>query len=187
MEATKALVELTGAKTFIGRPDVDLANGKLDLSYAKELDMEYYTAFEPDVILDDGDRIALGNTVITARSTPGHTSGAMSYFFDVTDGERTYRAALHGGMGLNTFAREFLNSYGLSLDCRQNFVDAMDRLKGEKVDIYLGNHAYQNKTVEKYERMLNGEKDVFIDPEEWKIACESAKGRVIDIMKEEQT
>ena len=34
--ATKALVELTGAKTVLGRADREYANGELDLSYAKE-------------------------------------------------------------------------------------------------------------------------------------------------------
>ena len=38
--ATRALVELTGAKTFIVKPDEKYANGALDLSYAKELGME---------------------------------------------------------------------------------------------------------------------------------------------------
>ena len=35
--ATRSLVELTGAKTFLGAPDREYANGTLDLSYAKEL------------------------------------------------------------------------------------------------------------------------------------------------------
>ena len=87
--ATRALVELTGAKTFIGEKDRESANGTLDLSYAKELGMEFTETFEPDVLLNDGDRIKLGNTEITALATPGHTAGAMSYFFDVTDGQET--------------------------------------------------------------------------------------------------
>ena len=45
--------------------------------------------------------IELGNTKIVAIATPGHTPGAMSYFFEVTDGIEVYRAALHGGAGPN--------------------------------------------------------------------------------------
>ena len=59
--ATRALIELTGAKTFLGKEDKDYANGKLDLIYAKELGMEYNEFFEPDVLLSDGDKITLGN------------------------------------------------------------------------------------------------------------------------------
>ena len=165
--ATRALVELTGAKTFIGRPDKDYANGKLDLSYAKELGMEFTETFEADVLIDDGDIIGLGNTKIKAVATPGHTPGAMSYFFDVTDGERTFRAGLHGGMGTNTLTKEFLDKYNLSYSARETFKKSMLRLNEEKVDIFLGNHMKHNNTLEKAERIAKGEKYAFINPDEW--------------------
>lgn len=165
--ATRALIELTGAKTFLGKEDKDYANGKLDLTYAKELGMEYNEFFEPDVLLSDGDKITLGNTEITAKATPGHTPGCMSYFFDVTDGESVYRAGLHGGMGINTMCREFLDKYGLSYDCREKFIAAMDRLKNEKVDIFLGNHMQHNHTMEKAQKLKDGNPHAFINPDEW--------------------
>lgn len=164
---TKALVELTGAKTFLGRPDKDYANGKLDLSYAKELGMEFSETFEPDVLIEDGDTIELGNTKIRAVATPGHTPGAMTYFFDVTDGERTFRAGLHGGMGINTMCREFLDKYNLPYTLRDDFKKSMLRLNEEKVDIFLGNHMQHNDTLGKAKRMEDGETDAFINSEEW--------------------
>ena len=42
--AARALVEMTGAKTYIGKEDVTYANGKEDLTWAKELGTEYYEA-----------------------------------------------------------------------------------------------------------------------------------------------
>lgn len=139
--ATAALVQLTGAKTFIGAEDADYVNGALDLSWARELDLEL-EPFQPDVLLHDGDRICLGNTEITAVATPGHTPGAMSLLFDLSDGTRTLRAGLHGGAGLNSMRRDFLEQYGLSLDCRQAFLSAMDRLTTLDVDLFLGNHMW---------------------------------------------
>ena len=165
--ATRALVELTGAKTFIGKPDEEYANGTLDLTYAKELDMEYNEAFEPDILIDDGDKICLGNTEITAVATPGHTPGAMSYFFDVYDGERTMRAGLHGGMGTNTLTKDFLDEYSLPYSLRDDYKKSMQRLCREKVDIFLGNHMQHNNTEEKAKRVENGDKYAFVDPEEW--------------------
>lgn len=114
--ATKALVELCGAKTFIGEEDRDYANGRFDLTWANELGNKYYEMFEPDVLLKDGDVISLGSVRIKCMATPGHTPGAMSYFFDVIDGGNTYKAALLGGMGLNSMTKEFLDQYGLSYD-----------------------------------------------------------------------
>ena len=163
----RALKELTGAKIGIGKEDRDYANGRLDLSYAKELGMEFNEIFEPDILLDDGDEITLGNTVVRAVATPGHTPGARSYFFDVTDENEIFRAGLHGGMGINTLSGEFLRKYNLPFALREDFCRSMLRLNEEKVDIFLGNHMQHNHTPEKYNRILNGEEKAFVDPEEW--------------------
>ena len=186
MGATRALIELTGAKTFIGREDGEIVNGSVDLSYAKELGMEFTEIFEPDVLIDDGDIIKLGNTKITAKATPGHTKGAMSYFFDVSDGERVKRAGHHGGMGINTMCREFLDKYGLSYECRDNFAAAMDRLKDEPCDIFIGNHMQHNKTKEKYLLMEKGDADAFINESEWGEYCLWAKQNMLNMVEKEK-
>ncbi len=164
----RALKELTGAKIVIGKEDREYANGTLDLSYAKELGMEFNETFEPDILLSDGETISLGNTIIKAVATPGHTPGAMSYFFDVTDGEKTYRAGLHGGMGINTLSKEFLDKYNLPYSLRDDFRNSMLRLNEEKVDIFLGNHMQHNNTEEKAEKLKNGDKYAFVNPDEWR-------------------
>ena len=183
--ATKALVELTGAKTVLGKADRKYANSKLDLSYAKELDMEFNETFEPDILLEDKDTLSLGNTTITALATPGHTPGAMSYFFDVTDGEKIYRAGLHCGMGVNTMCREFLDKYNLSYDCRNNFCDAAERLSEEKVDIFLGNHMQHSKTLEKYDEICKGNAEAFINPTEWSAYCKWTKDNLLYLINKE--
>ncbi len=173
MGASPALVNLFGCKTFLGAPDKDYVNGVLPLSWAKELGLELIP-MEADVLLNDGDKITLGNTEITAIASPGHTPGAMTYVFDVTDGKETYRAALHGGMGINTMSSDFLNKYGLPYSCRDDFMKTLDKLEDLKCDIYLGNHAGQNNTPAKIEKLLAGDTKAFIDPDEWKkamIAC----------------
>ena len=185
--AARALVELTGAKTALGEEDRQYANGELDLTYAKELGMEYNEVFEPDILLHDGDTITLGNTTVTAKATPGHTPGAMSFFFDVTDGKETYRAALHGGMGINTMCREFLDKYSLSYDCRENFMAAMDRLSEESVDIFLGNHMQHNHTAERYELVLNGDTKAFVCHGEFSEYCKWAKQNLINMINKENS
>lgn len=186
MGATRALVELTGCKTAIGEADREYVNGMLNLSYADELGMEFHETFEPDILLHDGDEIVLGNTTVRAMATPGHTPGAMSYYFDVTDGEKIYRAGLHGGMGINTMCREFLDKYNLSYDCREQFIAAMDRLAGEKVDIFLGNHMQHNNTLEKYRRICEGNKEAFVDSCEWGAYVVWAKQNLLNMMGREK-
>ena len=157
----RCIKELTGAKIVLGRADREYANGEKDLSFAKEFGMEFNETFEPDILLEDGDKITLGNTEITAVATPGHTQGAMSFFFDVYDGERVMRAGLHGGMGINTLADEFLIRYNLPFSLRDDFRNSMKRLNEEHVDIFLGNHMQHNDTLGKAERLKNGEADAF--------------------------
>ncbi|MBQ2890674.1 MAG: MBL fold metallo-hydrolase [Clostridia bacterium] len=163
----RCLKELTGAKIVLGRPDREYVNGEKDLSFAKELGMKFNETFEPDILIEDGEKITLGNTEITAVATPGHTPGAMSFFFDVYDGERTMRAGLHGGMGINTLTDEFLSRYNLPFSLRDDFRNSMKRLNMEHVDIFLGNHMQHNDTLGKAERLKSGEKDAFVDPTEW--------------------
>lgn len=183
--ATRALVELTGAKTVIGEADRLYATGELDLSYAKELGMEFNEVFTPDILVNDGDELTLGNTEITCYKTPGHTPGAMTYMFNVSDEKESFKAALHGGMGINTMCREFLDKYNLSYDCRQNFFDAMDRLSEEKVDIFLGNHMQHNDTPGKYEKLMAGYEKAFINPSEWGPYCMSAKENLKNLIERE--
>jgi metallo-beta-lactamase class B len=167
MGAARAVKELTGAKIALGYADREYANGTLDLSYAKELDMEFAETFEPDILLSDGDEIELGDTKIRAVATPGHTPGAMSYFFNVSDGKSTYVAALHGGMGINTLCKEFLDKYSLPYTLREDFVRSMLRLNEEKVDIFLGNHMQHNHTEKKAELVRAGNAHAFVDASEW--------------------
>ena len=165
--AARALKELTGASLVLGKEDLLYATGELELSYAKELGMEFNETFTPDILLNDGDTIRLGNTIVTAVATPGHTPGAMSYFFNVTDGRETYRAGLHGGMGINTLCKEFLDKYDLPYTLREDFVNSMLRLNEEHVDIFLGNHMQHNHTERKAELIKSGNKLAFVDPSEW--------------------
>lgn len=183
MGATTSLVQLFGCRTFIGEPDKDYINGKLPLSWAKELCLELIP-FEADVTVNDGDKIILGNTEITAVATPGHTPGAMSYFFDVTDGKSTYRAALHGGMGFNTMRSSFLDEYGLSYSCRDYYIESQTRLAELPCDIYLGNHASQNRTPEKIRKVLSGDELAFVDPDEWKREMLSSRDYLKYLIKE---
>ena len=164
--AARYFRELTGAKIAIGAADREYVNGENDLTYAREYEMEF-DFFEPDILLSDGDTLTLGNATVTAVATPGHTPGAMSYFFDVTDGCETFRAGLHGGMGTNTMTSEYLDKYSLPYTLRDDFRRSMHRLAEERVDIFLGNHMQHNKTCEKADRVRAGDKYAFVNADEW--------------------
>ena len=160
--------KLTGAKTCISRIDNDMCNGKFFLSWPKEVSRPQLEPFDCDVLLDDGDEIALGNTRILCRLAPGHTAGTLIFFIHTVHHGRPITCAMHGGVGINSMAKEYLESRGLSLDCREQFREGLHRFAGEKVDLVLGNHPGQTGTEDKLARVLAGDPDACFDSGEWR-------------------
>ena len=187
MGGTKQLTALTGAKTYLGAPDFDAATGARPLTFAEELGYKWDQTFVPDVAILPDDRFRFGNTEILCRATPGHTAGAMSFFFDVTDPEtgRTYRAGLHGGAGVNSLTREYLTKQGLPFSLRDDFRASMTRLAEEPVDIFLGNHMKHNDTVGKIARFRSGDGLAFVDPSEWRRWSETIPPLLDDLIARE--
>jgi metallo-beta-lactamase class B len=181
--AAPELARMTGAKIYLGEKDLKMVTGEEDSSLAELFDVKYTQFFTPDVLLGDGDHVTLGNTDILCLSTPGHTDGTMSFFFDVTDGEACYRAGMFGGAGTNTLTDEFLSSHGLPLSERDKFFASVDRLKKERVEVFLGNHVGNNDTVGKLARVENGEANAFVAPDEWSAFLNEREARMNEIIK----
>ena len=160
---TARLVALSGAKTYMSEIDDDLFNGPVDLTWAKELKLDPLPPFRADVRVKDGDVFSFGRTSIRCVLTPGHTAGTLSFFVTLPDGTR---AAMFGGAGMNSMTSAFLGEYGLSFDCRRAFRRGLARVENEEVDLVIGNHPGQSKTLEKMLRILDGDTDI-CDRNEW--------------------
>lgn len=163
---TAAIVALSGAKTYIGYGDEDAVRGKNDLQWTREFNMPFEVAFEPDVILHDGDRLAIGNREFLFLSTPGHTRGVLTFFFNVTDRGREYRAGMFGGAGLNSMALAYLDKYGLPHSLREEFIKGLDRVYDETVEVHLGNHLGDNWHFDKLAK-LPCDENPFVDTTTW--------------------
>ena len=184
--ATRALAEMTGAKTYIGAPDGAYADGSRDLTWAKELGLIYHEAFTPDVLLNDGDVIRLGNTEIHCRLTPGHTEGTMSFFFDAYGERGTMRCGMFGGAGFNSMQLAFLDAYGLPRSLRTDFVRSCRRLMAERVDIFLGNHVGNNDTLGKGAVLMETGENRFLDTDgEWKAFLRGLEKKMIELIRSE--
>ncbi len=176
MDATRELAELTGAKTYISEKELPLLNGEI-FHYP-------IRTFTPDVLVKDGDKISLGNTTIKCLLTPGHTDGTLSFFFDVVDGEKTYRAGMFGGAGSNTLVTEFLLKNNLPFDCREKYFKSIERLMQEHVDVFVGNHVSNNNTDKKLALLKTSTKNPFINPNEWVEFLNQRKEKLINIINE---
>lgn len=52
---------------------------------------------QPDMVVNDGDTLTLGDTMIRFFITPGHTDGVVSMQFELRDGTAKHQAFLFGG------------------------------------------------------------------------------------------
>lgn len=177
---TRAIVELTGARTALGKEDIEMLTTRQELTWAPIYGVEFYETFHVDFPLVDGQTISLGRTSIECVHTPGHTAGCMSYFFEIEDNAVTYTVGIVGGPGLNTLSNEYLEEYNLPLSRRMDYLASMERLNKRAVDIFIGAHPDQNDTLRK--RSLLGEgQNPFVDKtawpeflEKWKTAAKAA-------------
>jgi len=163
---TRAIVELTGAKTLLGEADVELLEQRPELSWGPEYGVEFEESFKVDRLLRDGDVVSLGNVAIECVHIPGHTPGSMAFFFAVGEAGKSYTVGIHGGPGLNTLTDEYLARYGLPASRRQDYLASLEKLKPSKVDIQLGAHPGQNDTLAKRAAMTP-DRNPFIDPQAW--------------------
>ena len=166
MGGTKAIKELTGAKTALGKADADMIHNRPELTWANEYGIEFHEAFDVDVPLEDGQVIALGSVEIECVHTPGHTAGCFSYFFNVTESGRTLRVGTFGGPGLNTLTDEYLAAYGLPRSRRQDYLNSIERLRREHVDVFIGVHPGQSNVFGKRDASM-GSDNAFISPGDW--------------------
>lgn len=180
---TLRLKAISGAKTYISRIDNDIVNGKLDLSWTRELHLDPIEPFDCDVLIEDGDVFHFGNTSIRCVLTPGHTPGVLSFFVSVPGEEGIKIAAMHGGVGLNTMKIEYLLKEGWPITNRERFRSGLRKLMTENVDLVMGNHPQQTHTAEKYQKVLKGES--VLDPSEWREALLSFEKKLDKLLAEE--
>ena len=106
--------------------------------------------------------------VIDCVATPGHTAGTFSFFWDIEEDGKIYRAGTMGGAGMNSMKSAYIRKHGLEKeDWRGAFRKSIARCRKEKVDVFIGNHIGHCQTVERCERLFAGDKFAFVDPEAW--------------------
>lgn len=120
---------------------------------------------KPDIVVKDGDTLTCGDITFRFVETPGHTVGTVSIFFDYPEDGRTYHVGMFGGAGRGALFEDNVDYYKGS---RNDYFNSLARLKAEKVDLFLGNHCWNNNTDEKAAAMeANPEINPFVDEKEF--------------------
>jgi metallo-beta-lactamase class B len=165
--ASDTIKKLTGAKYMVMEADVSVveSGGKTDFHYANE-PLGQFKATKVDRVLRDGDQVKLGDVVLTARLTPGHTKGCTTWTMKVKDGSRTRDVVIVGSPNVNP-GYTLIDSK-VYPEMKQDFERTFAVLKSLQCDYFLGAHGSYFGLADKYERFKAGAKTAFIDPEGYK-------------------
>jgi len=160
--------KLTGAKYMVMDGDVPVveSGGKSDFQYGND-PASLYPPTKVDRVLRDGDEVKLGDAVLTARLTPGHTKGCTTWTMKVKDGEKIRDVVIVGSPNVNPGYKLVGNSVYPRM--AQDFERTFQVLKSLPCDYFLGAHGSYFDMETKYAQLKAGRTTAFIDPDGYKI------------------
>lgn len=159
--------QLTGAQYFVMDADVPVveSGGRTDFQYGAQKSMRYPPA-HVDRVLHDGDQVRLGNTVLVAHLTAGHTKGTTTWTMDETEAGKMLHVVIVGSPNVNPGYKLVGNTKYPQI--ARDYAHGFQVLKGLKCDVFLGAHGGYFGLKEKYERWKRGDRAAFIDPQGYK-------------------
>jgi metallo-beta-lactamase class B len=171
----------TGAKYMVMDADVSAveSGGAKDFAYPDDR----YPAAHVNRVLHDGDQVRLGNAVLTAHKTAGHTRGCTTWTMQATLDGKPRNVVIVGSWNVNTGFRLVDSpghpaSYpGIAADYQHGF----EVLASLPCDIFLGAHGSYFNMLPKLNRLKagagaqNGNASVWIDPEGYQRAVAERK------------
>jgi metallo-beta-lactamase class B len=158
-----AIKAATGAKYMVMQGDVPVveSGGRADFQYGSDTTLRYPPA-AVDRTLKDGEEVRLGDAVLVAHLTPGHTKGCTTWTMKVRDGGRSYDVVIIGSPNVNPGYRLVNNATYPSI--AEDYERTFRVLKSLPVDVFLGAHGGYFDLEAKHARLTQGV-SAFVDPE----------------------
>ena len=158
--------EMTGASVAVMEGDVAPMQdgGKSDFHYGTDWQIMGFPPVQVDRVLRSGDIVRLGDVVLEAHNTPGHTRGSTTWVTTLFDGGKAYRVVFADGGGFNPgyrIAKPPTDYPGIGDDYRRthHFWEML------KPDIWLGHHTEYFDLDGKRERAKTEGINAWVDPE----------------------
>lgn len=114
-----------------------------------------------DRVIHDRETIRLGDIVLVANVTPGHTPGSTTWSTMVREGGRTLNVIFLCSI---TVAGNVLKGNRAYPNIATDYRETFQRLRGMKADIVLPSHPDIAAVIERETRQLAGDANAFIDP-----------------------
>jgi metallo-beta-lactamase class B len=160
----------TGAQYMVMDADVPVveSGGRLDFFFSSNRSFHFLPA-KVDHALHHGEEVRLGNSLLTARKTAGHTKGCTTWTMQLSEAGKTYNTVIVGSPNV-------LDGYNLIQDPKYpqmaaDFEHQFQTLNSLPCDIFLGSHGSYFNLLPKLARLKSSNKDVqnpFIDPTGYK-------------------
>jgi metallo-beta-lactamase class B len=149
----------SGARLIASRGDAALLAAGRQMDFSGRPDSQF-PRVAVDRVVEDGQRVELGDAQLTAHLTPGHTPGCTTWTYPVTEGGRTYQVLFH----CSTTAP----GYRLVDNPRypriaEDYARAFATLEGLPCDVLLAPHGELFGLADKRARLGAGA-NPFVDP-----------------------
>ncbi len=162
-----ALKRITHAQVAVMAADVaTLESGGRDDFFFFNDSTAWFEPVKVDRILHDGSRVTMGQTVLTARLTAGHTKGTTTWTLDLVEAGRVRHVVIVGGAGFND-GNNLVNDPRYPTQAK-DFAQTFRTLRALPCDVFLGAHGVYFELREKYARLQSATSNPFIDPAGYK-------------------
>ena len=159
--------QLTGAKYMVMEGDVPVveSGGKADFQYGN-VPSNLYPPAKVDRVLHDGDAVKLGDTVLVAHLSPGHTKGCTTWTLKTQENGKSYDVVIVGSPNVNP-GYKLLNNNAYP-QIAQDYERMFRVLKSLPCDVFLGAHGAYYGMEEKFAQLKQSGANPFIDPDGYK-------------------
>jgi metallo-beta-lactamase class B len=178
------LKDLTGARFLASSEDAALiaAGGHGDFHFHDSLT---YKPARADQIIQDGGAVRLGDVMLTAHLTPGHTKGCTTWTMTVKDGGKSYDVVFIGSTTINPGVK--LLGEPDYKNIAEDYARTFRVLKSLHCDIFLGPHASFFSMDAKRQRLKQGAGlNPFIDPDGYREFVARTEQAYLSQLKEER-
>mgnify|MGYP003293661835 CR=1 FL=1 len=93
---------------------------------------------------------------------------------------------MFGGAGINALSLPYITHNEDPSDCPQQMLRSLERIWNEPVVVHLGNHPYNNRTLEKRRQQLQEGGNPFIAPDSWHTFLGELKEKVEKMILQNQ-
>jgi metallo-beta-lactamase class B len=159
--------KLTGAKYMVMDGDVGVveSGGKSDFQYGDDATLTYPAA-KVDRVLHDGDEVKLGDIVLRAHKTAGHTRGCTTWSFKTREVDKTYDVVIVGSPNVNP-GYKLVNNERYP-EIAEDYARGFRVLKSLSCDVFLGAHGSYYGIEAKYAKLTAGGANPYIDSDGYK-------------------